>query len=176
MTIMVRSQASLDSLTAEIKHSFAELNPEISIQFASLRQNIRDGLLRERLMATLSGFFGILAAILAAVGVYGVIAYMVARRTNEIGIRMALGATPGNVLRMILREAGVLLIVGAAAGLGLTALGARTAKSLLFGLKPTDPKAMLLALASLASIALIASYWPAHRAARLEPMKALREE
>ena len=173
---MIRSQASLESLTAEVKRSFAELNPEISFQFSVLKQNIRDSLLRERLMATLSGFFGILAAVLAAIGIYGVIAYMVARRTNEIGIRMALGATPGDVLAMIMREAGALLLVGAVVGAVLTALGARTAKALLFGLKPYDPRILLLAIAALVAVAILASYWPAHRAARLEPMKALREE
>jgi len=175
-TLMIRSQASLESLTAEVKRSFAELNPEISFQFSVLKQNIRDSLLRERLMATLSGFFGILAAVLAAIGIYGVIAYMVARRTNEIGIRMALGATPGDVLAMIMREAGALLLTGAVVGAVLTALGARTAKALLFGLKPYDPRILLLAIAGLGAVAILASYWPAHRAARLEPMKALREE
>lgn len=175
-TLMIRSQASLESLTAEIKRSFAELNPAVSIRFSVLRSNIRDSLLRERLMATLSGLFGILAAVLAAIGIYGVVAYMVARRTNEIGIRMALGATPGRVMAMIIREAGILLAVGAVSGAVLAALGARTAKSLLFGLTPYDPRILLLAVAALGAVAILASYWPAHRAARLEPMKALREE
>jgi ABC-type antimicrobial peptide transport system permease subunit len=174
--ILVRSNASLESLTSELKRSFADLNPAISIEFSSLRTDIRDSLLRERLMATLSGFFGMLAAVLAAIGIYGVIAYMVARRTNEIGIRMALGATPGNVLSMIMREAGALLLTGAAIGAMLAALGARAAKALLFGLKPDDPRILLLAVAALGAVAILASYWPAHRAARLEPMKALREE
>ncbi len=175
-SVLIRSAAALQSLTAELKRSFAELNPEITISFISFQGQIRDGLLRERLMATLSGFFGVLAGILAAIGIYGVIAYMVARRTNEIGVRMALGATPANVLAMILKEAGVLLAAGAAAGLLLATLGARTAKALLFGVAPDDPKSLLVAVAVLGVIAIAASYWPAHRAARLEPMKALREE
>jgi putative ABC transport system permease protein len=176
VTVMIRSRASFDSLTSEVKRSFAELNPAISLGFASFQQNIRDGLLKEKLMATLSGFFGALAAILAAVGVYGVIAYMVARRTNEIGIRMALGATPGNVLSMILREAGLLVLIGAGVGLGLAVLGGETAKALLYGLKPHDPRMLSLAVLALGAVAIMASYWPAHRAARLEPMKALREQ
>lgn len=175
-SVMIRSQISLDTLTSEIKRSFAELNPAITISFTSFQTQIRDSLLRERLMATLSGFFGILAGILAAIGIYGVVAYMVARRTNEIGIRMALGATPGNVMGMIMREAGALLAAGAVCGAVLAALGARTAKALLFGLKPYDPRTLLLAVAVLGAVAILASYWPAHRAARLEPMKALREE
>ncbi len=127
-------------------------------------------------MATLAGAFGLLAGLLATIGLYGVIAYMVARRRNEIGIRMALGADRMGVVRLVLREAAVLVVVGLAAGVGLALWAGRAAASLLFGLKPNNPAALLGAMALLAAVALAASYAPARRAARLDPMQALREE
>jgi ABC-type antimicrobial peptide transport system permease subunit len=127
-------------------------------------------------MATLSGFFGFLAAALATVGLYGVMAYTVARRTNEIGIRMALGAQGRDIVGMILSEAGLLLAIGLVVGAGLALAAAQTAGSLLFGLKPRDPTTLLLAAAALAAVAVSASFVPAQRASRLDPMVALRDE
>lgn len=127
-------------------------------------------------MATLSGFFGFLAVLLATVGLYGVISYTVARRTNEIGIRVALGAQRGHVISMIMREAAALLAIGLVLGSALALAASRTATSLLFGLKPNDPVTLALAVAALAAVAAAASFLPAHRAARLDPMAALREE
>jgi ABC-type antimicrobial peptide transport system permease subunit len=101
---------------------------------------------------------------------------MVAQRQNEIGIRMALGANGRDVLRMILREAGLLLLIGLAVGTALAVAAGRAATSMLYGLKPHDPITMALAIASLAAVALLASYLPALRAARLQPMVALRDE
>jgi ABC-type antimicrobial peptide transport system permease subunit len=140
------------------------------------RKVIWESLLRERLMATLSGFFGFLAVVLATVGLYGVISYMVERRRSEIGIRMALGANRANILNLILREAGLLLAIGLIVGTGLAIAVGRTAGSLLFGLKPTDPFTLAMSVLLLAVVALVASYLPAFRASRLEPMLALREE
>ena len=127
-------------------------------------------------MATLSGFFGFLAVVLATVGLYGVMSYMVARRRSEIGIRMALGASRGDVLNLVLREAGMLLAVGLAIGTGLAIAAGRTASSLLFGLKATDPVTIALSVTLLAAVAIVASFIPAMKAARVEPMLALREE
>lgn len=127
-------------------------------------------------MATLSGFFGALAALIATIGLYGVMSYTVARRRNEIGIRMALGADRRDVVRMVMREAGMLLMVGVAVGTGLAIAAARTAATLLFGLRPSDPATLTMAAAGLGAIAMLASYLPAVRAARLEPTVALREE
>src|SRR5581483_3091004 len=132
--------------------------------------------LRERLLATLSSFFGFLAALLATVGLYGVIAYIVVRRTNEIGIRIALRATPKRVLSMIVREAVTLQVVGLALGTVLAAVAARTPTKLLVGLKLEDAGTMALACALLAGVAVAARLLPARRAARLEPMVALRQE
>ena len=127
-------------------------------------------------MATLSGFFGVLAALLATIGLYGVISYMVARRTNEIGIRMALGADRRDVMKMILREGGLLLVFGVATGTVLALAAATVARSMLFGLQPYDPATLGTAIVLLAAVTLAASYLPARRAAKLDPMAALRDE
>jgi putative ABC transport system permease protein len=133
-------------------------------------------LVRERLMALLSGFFGALAALLAMIGLYGVISYIIATRRNEIGIRMALGATRQDVIGIVLRQTLVLLGLGVGIGVLLAVLAASGARALLFGMRPGDPLTLLEAAAFLAAVALAASYWPAYRATRVEPMKALRYE
>lgn len=127
-------------------------------------------------MATLSGAFGFLAVLLATVGLYGMIAYMVVRRRNEIGVRIALGAGPGRVIQLVLGEAVLLLAAGLAAGAVLTLWASRSAAPLLFGLKPYDPVTLLLATGLLVAVALAAAYLPARRAAEHSPMTALREE
>ncbi len=174
--ILVRADLPLGPLVTAIKRGVAEISPDIDIDFHPFKTQILDGLLRERLMATLSGFFGGLAALLAVIGLYGVISYMVARRTNEIGIRMALGANGAGIARLILREAVLLLGIGLAVGAGLALAAARTASSMLFGLKPWDPATMIFAATTLAIVAIAASYIPARRAAGVDPMVALREE
>src|SRR5215469_3156768 len=174
--VVVRSSMPLGSLMAALKKTVLTQNPGVSVRFQVFRTQVRESLLRERLMATLSGFFGVLAVVLATVGLYGVIAYMVARRRSEIGIRIALGADRANVLRLVLREAAILLAIGLAIGSALAIVVARTASSLLFGLQPSDPSTIAAAIAFLASVAIAASFFPAWRAARLDPMNALREE
>ena len=154
----------------------ADAHPEISITFHAFESDIRDTLVRERLMATLSGFFGFLAAVLAVIGLYGVMSYIVQRRTNEIGIRMALGAGRLRILAMILLDALLLLAVGIVVGLGLSVALGKTASSLLFGVKPADPITLGLAAALLAAVAAAASYIPARRASKVDPMVALRYE
>jgi predicted permease len=173
---MIRSDMPLTGLIAAVKGAVGQANPDIEVDFQAFHTLIRDSLLRERLMATLSGFFGLLAAILATVGVYGVISYMVARRRNEIGIRMALGANRVSIVMMIMNEAAVLLAIGLALGAVLSLAGARAANALLFGLRPHDPTTLLLGIVILASAAAAASYLPARRAASLDPMAALRDE
>ena len=127
-------------------------------------------------MATLSGAFGLLAALLSTLGLYGVIAYMVTRRRNEIGVRMALGADGAQVVRLVLREACLLLLAGLVIGTGLALWLGRAATALLYGLKPYDPVALAVAIGVLAAVGIAASCGPALRAARLHPMDALREE
>jgi len=118
----------------------------------------------------------VLAAVLTLVGLYGLIAYTVTRRTNEIGIRMALGAGRASIARLILRETSVLLAIGAGMGVVLALAGGRAVSALLFGVRPYDPLALFLTLAALAAIAFIAGYAPARRAMRIEPVSALRAD
>ncbi|HEV2298345.1 MAG TPA: ABC transporter permease [Candidatus Acidoferrales bacterium] len=173
---LVRSRAGMGGLVSAVKDAIVGVNPEIDIQFKLLPAQVRESLVQDELMATLCGFFGALAVLLAAIGLYGVISYTVAQRTNEIGIRMALGAQRSSVLRLILGEVGILIGIGVAAGIGLTLAGSKTASSLLFGLKPRDPLTLIVAILILAGIGLAASYVPARRASRLDPMSALRYE
>jgi putative ABC transport system permease protein len=175
-TLLIRSRDNAAGLFNSVKETIAGANPEIDIHFKLLRTQIRDSLVQDELMATLCGFFGALAVLLAAVGLYGVISYTVAQRTNEIGVRMALGAQRGGVVRLILGEVALLIAIGLAVGMALTLAGSKAASSLLFGLKPRDPLTLALAVSILAAIGLAASFLPAHRASRLDPMAALRYE
>jgi ABC-type antimicrobial peptide transport system permease subunit len=127
-------------------------------------------------MARLSGFFGFLAVLLAVIGLYGVISYMAARRRNEIGIRMSLGADRRSIIALVLRESILLLAFGLTIGVILSLAASSAAASLLFGLKPHDATTLIFAVVSLAAISLIASYLPALRASKLDPMEALRNE
>jgi putative ABC transport system permease protein len=174
--ILSRSQVGLASQLAAIKGEMAAMNPSMGLNFYTLHAQIADSLLRERLMATLSGFFGFLAALLASIGLYGVMAYIVARRRGEIGIRMALGADRANVLKLIGNECGKLLLLGLALGIGFALLASQAVTKLLYGLSPKDPLTITLSVLLLALVALPASLIPAIRASRLDPMKALREE
>lgn len=131
---------------------------------------------QERIIAALTASFGVLALALACVGVYGVMAYSVAQRTNEIGIRMALGAVRGEVLTMVLREATWIMLAGLSCGIGATLLSTRLVKSLLYGLHPNDPLVLAASAALLTLIGLAATWLPARRAAAVEPMEALRHE
>jgi predicted permease len=175
-TFLVHSAAiSAESFRA-IKKGVAEVQPSADIQFVVMSEQLRNSLLRDRLMATLGGAFGLLAGVLATIGLYGVISYMIARRRNEIGIRIALGADRMGVVRLVLREAALLLAIGLPIGAGLALWAGRAAGSLLFGLKPSDPATLIGAAVLLAGVALGASFAPARRASRLEPMQALRED
>ena len=175
-TLMIRSDEPLLSLISSVKQAVNEVNPAIVLNFTVFKTQIREGLLREQLMAMLSGFFGVLAAILAMVGLYGVISYMVVQRRSEIGVRMALGASRRDILTMILREAAIMLGIGLAAGTVISLAAGNAAASLLYGLKPRDPLTLGSAILGMTVIALIASLLPAQRAAAVHPMVALREE
>ena len=173
---ILRSEEQLGPLLASVKHAILGVNPGIALEFQTFHNQVQDSLLRERLMATLSSFFGFLAAALATIGLYGVISYMAAQRRNEMGIRIALGADRRHVLGLILGEAGKLLAAGIVIGIFLSAIVARAAGSMLYGLKPQDPITIAFAAILLTAAALPASFLPARRAAGLEPMAALREE
>jgi ABC-type antimicrobial peptide transport system permease subunit len=128
------------------------------------------------MFARLSAFFGGLAVLLVATGLYGSLAYRVARRTSEIGIRMALGAQRLQVLWMVLRESLVLCLFGALIGLPVALAAARLMRSMLFGLQPSDPLALVASLAGIATVAMAGSFIPARRAANVDPIVALRTE
>lgn len=176
MQAVIRSTSSLSGIASAIRSTAGQSSPRINVDFQVFGAVIQEGLRRDRLLAALSGFFGALAALIAAVGLYGVMSYVVVRRTSEIGLRMALGAGRGNILSLILRQAGLLLAIGLVVGTLLSLGVTGAAKSMLFGLKPHDPGSMLFGAALLTAITVAATYLPARRAAKLEPMKALREE
>src|SRR6185436_10967678 len=138
-TYAIRSEEPLSSLLPALTATVRNIHPAISIQFQPFSTIVRDSIQRERLMATLSSFFGLLAAALATIGLYGTLSYSVTQRQSEIGIRMALGADKTLVLRMILGEASILLIAGLAIGTVATIFATRTAETLLFGLSARDP-------------------------------------
>jgi predicted permease len=176
LQVVLRSGVPLETLTSAVTAEVASAQPGAILEFQTMNTLIRESLLRERLMAMLSGFFGLLAGLLATIGLYGVMSYMVERRRNEIGIRIALGADRHTVIAMIMREAAALLGVGLVIG-ALAAVGAaRWASALLFGLRPGDPLTLGTAILALTIVAVLASYVPAWRASRLEPTAALREE
>jgi len=142
----------------------------------TMTAQVDDSLFVDRMVAALSVAFGALATLLAALGLYGVISYAVARRTREIGIRMALGAERTRVLWLVLREAAVLAGIGIVAGLGAAMLLVRYVQAQLYGLSATDPRTLVAAAAVLGVIALLAGYVPARRATAIDPMLALRTE
>jgi putative ABC transport system permease protein len=175
-TFMVRISGPARPALDNVKATIAAVHPGIVIDFRIMSAQVKESLARDRLMAALAGAFGVIAGLLATIGLYGVIAYMVARRRNEIGVRIALGAGRGNVIALVLREAVLLIAAGLVAGTGLALWATRTADKLLFGLKPNDPATFAGAIALLAAVALLASYAPALRASRVEPIEALRQD
>ncbi len=173
---VIRSTLPLANTTSGIRNAIRQVNPAIGLDLRTFETNVREGLLRERLLATLSSFFGILAVLIASLGIYGVMSYLVARRTNEIGVRIALGASRRNILSLILRQAAMLLAAGLAVGALLAALVTGAMQSMLFGFAPHDVGMLGLSVLLLSVVTLLASYIPARRAAGMQPMKALRQE
>jgi predicted permease len=163
-------------LITEVKKVLGAIDPRLSIDFHLLSAQVADSLLQEKLLATLAGFFGLLALSLASVGLYGVVAYSVTRRRNEIGIRMALGAARKSVLWMILHELTLVLLVGLMLGLSASVACSRFVRAMLYGLTPSDPSTLAGACLVLVAVATIAGYLPARSAARLDPLAALRDE
>ncbi|HVL67508.1 MAG TPA: ABC transporter permease [Vicinamibacterales bacterium] len=176
LDLVVRTDLPAASLTPSLTRTIREVAPNATVAYDSVRAYIRDSLATERLMASLSGFFGLLATLIATVGLYGVMSYMVTRRRVEIGIRMALGAAPREVVRMVLGESGFLLGIGLAAGVALALIASRGAATLLFGLKPWDPVSLAAGTAILTAVSVVAAWIPARRASRVEPTVALRAE
>jgi predicted permease len=172
----VRSERPVAEFIPAVRAAIGEVNRGISLEFRNFETQVSDSLLQQRLVALLSAFFGGLALLLAMIGLYGVTAYGVARRQAEIGIRMALGAQPGSVVWLVLREVAAMLAIGTVLGLCASLAAGRLVASLLYGVKPHDWAPLAIAAVVLGIAAGIAAYLPAHRAARLDPMAALREE
>jgi predicted permease len=181
MTCAARAEGDPAAMTTPIRNALQAIDANVSI-IAVKTQNaqIAEQMAQPRLFASLSSFFGLLAIALAGIGLYGVMSYTVARRTHEIGVRMALGAQGGAVLRMVLRETLLLVAAGLAIGLAASVATAKLIESsllgLLFGLSATDPLTLTLATLLLLTVALVAGWLPARRAARVDPLIALRRE
>ena len=173
--MMIASNMGPDAITA-IRHTLEAKYPTITMQFFDFQQEIRDNLVGDRMMAMLSGFFGLLAALLVAVGLYGVLSYFITRRRNEIGIRIALGAKRRQVIALVMRDTAAMLLTGIVIGTALALLAGRAATAMLFGLKPYDLATLAFAIALLAVIGILASLLPAVEASNLDPVAALRAE
>jgi predicted permease len=175
--LCVRAMGDASALVAAIRHEVRSLDPNLPVfNVKTFADQINESINRERLVALLSSFFGFFALLLAGLGLYGVMAYSVVRRTREIGIRMALGARAGNVLWLVLRETLLLALIGIAVGLPAALAVARLTKGLMFGLAANDPLTIALSMLLMIGIAALAGYLPAKRAGRVDPMIALRTE
>jgi len=177
LNYMVQTRAEPDAIVPSLRRALARQDPDLPlINVRTQQQQIESTTQQERIFVAMTSSFGMLALALAAVGIYGVMAYSVANRTNEIGIRLALGAQPRQVLAMILREATWISLTGVVAGLGAALVLARLVKSMLYGLQPADPVSLLSGAALLIAVGLAASWLPARRAASVQPVEALRHE
>ena len=174
--VMVHSRISEGELVAAVKQVLNGVSPAITVSFRGFKPVVQATILRERLVADLSSFFGALALLLACSGIYGLLAYGVASRTHEIGIRLALGARGADVWWLILRETLSLLLAGIALGAPMVVVVGRIAATLLFGLGRVDSVSLLGAVVLMVGVALFAAYVPVRRAARVDPMVALRYE
>jgi ABC-type antimicrobial peptide transport system permease subunit len=176
-TYEIRTSLSAGAIVPSLRKAVQAIDPDLPLQdIRTQQEQIDASMQQERIIAVLTASFGMLALVVACVGVYGVMAYSAAQRTTEIGIRMALGALPRQVLTIVLREGTWISAAGIACGIGGSILAAQLVQSLLYGLKANDlavfaGAALLLGLAGLA-----ASWIPARRAAAVEPMQALRQE
>jgi ABC-type antimicrobial peptide transport system permease subunit len=175
IVIVTRPGASLSS--AQMRQAMASVDPNLPIiSIHSLKEQVEGQFRQQRLIARLTSFFGILSLLLASIGLYGVTAYNAGRRTNEIGVRMALGARRGQVVALILRGALGLVVVGLVVGLPLALAAGRFLGSQLYGMNPYDPWVILVAVLTLGFSALVASLIPAIRASWISPLEALRTE
>jgi ABC-type antimicrobial peptide transport system permease subunit len=177
MSFAVKTAASLRSILPKLRNAVRKEDPDLPMLEARTQiEQIDATLTTERIFAMLTSGFGLLALILASIGIYGVMAYTVSRRTNEIGIRMALGAEKRSVLMMIFRETSLLTTLGVLVGILGTLAATRLVASMLFGLKPNDPVTFATGVLLLFGVALMAAIVPAWRASSVDPMNALRHE
>jgi len=176
LRLLVKSDAASGALAESLRATVRSLDPKQKIEIRQLADVVKGSLGPLRLGATLASLFGALALALAAMGLYGVMAYAVGRRTHEIGVRMALGARGVDVLRLVLRQGLLLVIIGVSLGLAISVVATRVLRAALYGVSPTDPLAFAAITSLLGIVALLACYLPARRATKVDPMVALRHE
>jgi predicted permease len=176
-SIEIRTHGDPEALSGPARKAVTEISPSLLVtNIKTLEDQVNGTLAEERLIGKLLGMFGAIALALACVGLYGVMSYSVAQRSHEIGIRMALGARPGNMAGLILRESLLLTALGLAIGLPAALFSARLIERLLFGLRPADPLTLALAAVSMLLVAGAAGYLPARRASRVDPLAALHQD
>ena len=175
VNISVRSVREASSPTREIAAALTALDPNIGFSMRTLAEGLDASVAQERIVASLSGLFGVLAVLLAGLGLYGVTSYAVARQRAEIAVRLALGAAPASVVRLILMRVAVLVGVGIAAGTAVALWAGTFVASLLYGLRPWDPLTVVGAALTLAAVGAFAGGLPAVRASRIDPVTALRQ-
>jgi ABC-type antimicrobial peptide transport system permease subunit len=174
MTLYVEGRQKASMLLLELQHL---IGSQYKVEGVSEQQRfINDTLIRERLLQRIAALFGTLSLVLAGLGLYAVMNYSILQRRQEIGVRIALGADPGRIVRSLMKDAGALVFLGTAAGILIAAIATRALKALLFGLTPTDPTAFLAAAFILVAVALLAAWIPSWRASVTDPMIALRRE
>ena len=177
LTLHVRTAGTPSAFTAQVRAALREVTPDLpAYNPTSLDEHVARSLGRERLIARLLTLFSAMALVIAAVGLYGMLAYAVARRTRELGVRMALGARPADLVWMVVHQSAALVCVGLLGGIVAAVLLARLVTAFLFGVTPTDPVAFATAIVSLSAIAGLATYVPARRVTRIDPLTALRSE
>ena len=174
--ITLRVNGDANSFRNTALQAIQGVHKEAVVDFKAFEEDVRAAVIQERLVASLSAFFGGLALLLAAIGLYGVMSYSVARRRNEIGIRMALGAAPAKVMRLVLANVALVTVIGLLAGVAVSVGTGKFVNTLLFGLVANDSTMVVVAAVTLAAAAALAGYLPARRAARVDPMVALREQ
>jgi ABC-type lipoprotein release transport system permease subunit len=176
INLNVRAASGTPALLARsIAVAIGNIHPQLAVTFRPLADQVDDSLARERVVASLAGFFGVLALMMAALGMYGVTAYAVGLRRTEIGSRMALGASPASVVRMVLSRLSILVGAGMIVGASVSAWASAFVASLLYGLEPRDPATLMGATATLAAVGAIAGWLPAWRASRIDPAAVLRD-
>jgi len=172
----IRTVGDPEKMLDAVRKAVLEVNADVPVQTHVLTENLEAINFQPRMIARLCTIFGIIALLLAAIGLYGVLSYGVARRTNEIGIRIALGAARSQVVGMILKETGFMIAIGMVTGIMAATLTTRLIATQLYGLSALDPLTIAAAAGILAAVALVAGYIPAARASRVNPVKALRRD
>ena len=173
---VLRTAVPPSGLVSSVRHAAADVSKDLVLTFHTMEARIDDDLVQERLIAMLAGVFGLVGLLLAMIGLYGVLSYLVAQRRAEFGIRLAIGASRGSVLGLVMKDVAVILAGGLAAGVAVSLPGLTLLERLLYGLEPRDAVTMSLAACVVAAVVALAGYVPARRATRIDPAVALRTE